>query len=177
MFFTQTESREEKKQHQFGESGRIQCRTTKSSLLFKRWSMCYWLHVQPATIVVFETLEDMVGWKLLHMHQDISTNRPIPTAEITDESIEKKRNNLVLWSINFHDAICSSKITNINRKQMGQSYTKKSNSGYSRSNNDTPYDKPSKVSNADCKDQSRILSRYFLESTKQKYYMSHRSLM
>eukprot|EP00978_Attheya_sp_CCMP212_P034087 scaffold141155_cov64-Attheya_sp.AAC.3 len=45
------------------ESGRILARTSGSTLLFRRWKECYWLHVEPATIVLFNSKDDMEFWR------------------------------------------------------------------------------------------------------------------
>mmetsp|Transcript_12840 Transcript_12840/g.19252 ORF Transcript_12840/g.19252 Transcript_12840/m.19252 type:complete len:328 (-) Transcript_12840:214-1197(-) len=70
----------------FGRSGPIQSRTTTSSLLFKKWSESYWLHVYPATVNIFENKETMELWK-----------------GATDDDREHKKpiKKLVKLSINF----------------------------------------------------------------------------
>ena len=50
----------------YGKHGPIQYRTTIKSLLFKRWSHGYWLHVHPAKIYIFKSLSDLEKWKELH---------------------------------------------------------------------------------------------------------------
>lgn len=50
----------------YGKHGPIQYRTTIKSLLFKKWSHGYWLHVLPAKIYIFKSLSDLEQWKELH---------------------------------------------------------------------------------------------------------------
>jgi len=54
----------------YGRSGCIQSRTCITSLLFKRWSDSYWLHVYPVTINIFESKEKMEQWKTMNDHDD-----------------------------------------------------------------------------------------------------------
>ncbi len=70
----------------YGKSGPIQSRTNATSLLLKRWSDSYWLHVYPATVNIFENKEKMEEWK-----------------DASDEDKRKKASvkKLVQLSINF----------------------------------------------------------------------------
>jgi hypothetical protein len=47
----------------YGQSGMIQSRTSVTSLLLHRWNQSYWLHVYPASLVIFDTEEKMKQWK------------------------------------------------------------------------------------------------------------------
>jgi len=75
-----------------GKEGRIMCRTSTLTLIFKRWKDSYWLHIHPTTIHVFEKKESMDEWKMLNMTgDDCSSN-------------DKHMKKLIKWSINFDTA-------------------------------------------------------------------------
>jgi len=70
-----------------GKEGKIMCRTSFLTLMLRRWTDSYWLHVHPTTILVFETKESMDEWKMLSMTGE----------DDNDNNLEK----LIQWSINF----------------------------------------------------------------------------
>jgi len=47
----------------YGKTGIIQSRTSVTSLLLHRWNQSYWLHVHPASLVIFDSEEKMNKWK------------------------------------------------------------------------------------------------------------------
>lgn len=49
-----------------GQSGSIQSRNTTTSLLLNRWNQSYWLHVYPASLVIFDSEEKMKQWKVYY---------------------------------------------------------------------------------------------------------------
>jgi len=72
-----------------GKEGKIMCRTSFLTLMFRRWKDSYWLHVHPTTILIFQTKESMDEWKMLSMTGgDCSSNG-------------KNLKKLIQWSINF----------------------------------------------------------------------------
>ena len=46
----------------FGSSGVVLSRTTKSSLVRRRWQQTFWVHYLPATILIFRDVEDFYQW-------------------------------------------------------------------------------------------------------------------
>lgn len=48
---------------QFGSSGSILSRTTTSSKLLRKWQPSYWVHLLPATLLVFRSEQDFQKWK------------------------------------------------------------------------------------------------------------------
>lgn len=48
---------------QFGSSGNILSRTTTSSKLLRKWQPSYWVHLLPATLLVFRSEQDFQKWK------------------------------------------------------------------------------------------------------------------
>jgi hypothetical protein len=49
-----------------GQSGSIQSRTSTTSLLLNRWNQSYWLHVYPASLVIFDSEVKMKQWKVYY---------------------------------------------------------------------------------------------------------------
>jgi hypothetical protein len=46
----------------FGQSGQLLARATVSSKLLRKWQNCYWVHLQPASLVVFRSRLDFQSW-------------------------------------------------------------------------------------------------------------------
>lgn len=80
----------------YGKSGTIQSRTSGTSILLHRWNHSFWLHVYPATLVLFDSNEKMQRWKEYY-HQDEQNG-----IGIHDKSGNyHARKKLVQMSINF----------------------------------------------------------------------------
>jgi len=58
-----------------GKEGKIMCRTSIFTLMLRRWTDSYWIHVHPTTIIVFKTKESMDEWKILHRAGEEGDNR------------------------------------------------------------------------------------------------------
>mmetsp|Transcript_19758 Transcript_19758/g.29147 ORF Transcript_19758/g.29147 Transcript_19758/m.29147 type:complete len:283 (+) Transcript_19758:43-891(+) len=65
-----------------GQSGHILSRTKKADLLFRRWKESYWVHIQPAILLMFRSKEDFLIWK--------GTSKE-----------DRSRERLVMWAVNF----------------------------------------------------------------------------
>lgn len=46
----------------FGQSGQLLSRATVSSKLLRKWQTCHWVHLQPASLVVFRSRLDFQRW-------------------------------------------------------------------------------------------------------------------
>ena len=46
----------------FGQSGQILAQTTASSKLLRRWQDCYWIHLKPASLLLFRSRNDIEKW-------------------------------------------------------------------------------------------------------------------
>lgn len=49
-------------QQPFGQSGQILAQTTASSKLLRRWQECCWVHLKPASLLVFRSRNDFEKW-------------------------------------------------------------------------------------------------------------------
>ena len=49
-------------QQPFGQSGQLLARATASSKLLRKWQNCYWVHLHPASLVVFRSRLDFQSW-------------------------------------------------------------------------------------------------------------------
>jgi len=81
----------------FGRSGRILSRTTISSRILRKWQDTFWVHLLPATLVVFRSEESFKKWapkerrcgKVLLM-LDFDTLGTLKTRRRDEESIENE---------------------------------------------------------------------------------------
>jgi hypothetical protein len=46
----------------YGQSGNILSRTSTSSMLFRKWQDAFWVHLYPATLLLFRTAADFDSW-------------------------------------------------------------------------------------------------------------------
>jgi hypothetical protein len=49
-------------QQSFGQSGQVLSQTTASSKLLRRWQECFWIHLKPASLLVFRSKNDFEKW-------------------------------------------------------------------------------------------------------------------
>ena len=62
-------------QQPFGQSGQILSRTTASSKLLRKWQGSYWVHLLPATIVIFRNEQDFQKWAAEQSSGDYTARR------------------------------------------------------------------------------------------------------
>jgi hypothetical protein len=99
------------------ESGRILARTSGSTLLFRRWKEYYWLLVEPATIVLFNSKDDMEFWRTQDEHFPIG--RPIGG----DSAKIYAHDKVIQWCVNFD-------VSGSLRKKMIKKMKKEKPSGF-----------------------------------------------
>lgn len=172
----------------YGKSGRIDYRSGFKSILLRKWSNGYWLHVFPARIAMFDSLEDMDQWKEM-MDEEMSgdTDAVQQTLENDDVSIsssmpkarrERARDmkHLVKASINFDsngDLLKKMKsLEDKNRKKLSTL-----NGGAGSSGIGSVSWNQSKV--GDCNDDvvPRLPISYIMEEVRSKYYNVNEPLM
>lgn len=145
----------------YGKFGSIKFRSDRSSMLFKKWVEGCWLHVYPAKISLFNSMEEMRQWKDLN---DEAEQKDAPIDSRTARMMTK----LVKASIDFDTTgnllKKMRKLEAKNRKAMGEGSDL---SGGSRSL------KQKKVSDAD----TTLPVTYIMEDVRSKYYKKNDPLM
>lgn len=148
----------------YGKFGPIHYRANLRSMLFKKWSHGYWLHVFPATINIFRSSEEMERWKEMN---DAGTTTP----EQQQSQNTAAMNKLVTFSLNFDTTGAlrkkMRKIEERNEKMMNDGVSVESRSR-SLSRNQ------SKV--GDCH-YSGLPKTYIMEEVRSKYYQKDKPLM
>lgn len=145
----------------FGKFGPIEFRSDRTSMILKKWSKGCWLHVFPATINMYESMEDMEQWKELH-------EASLSTGIALDAKTKKFLNKFVKMSINFDTTgDLQKKVKKMEEKK------KKANGGDGSVGSGSLSLKQKKVA-----DSSALLPiTYVMEEVRSKYYKKNQPLM
>lgn len=171
----------------YGKFGTIQYRADIPSMIFKKWHDGYWLHVYPATICVFGSLEDLHRWKEMTMSTTVIENdselnlNACSFVQLDTNEMKKQRDKLVKTKINFDttgDLVKKmKKLEEKNRKLL------KENANIANANNNqesvgsgshTLKKKKKKVSDVN---QNILPINYIMEQVRSKYYRKDDPLM
>lgn len=145
----------------FGKFGPIEFRSDKTSMILKKWSGGYWLHVFPATINIYESMEDMEQWKEVN-EASLSTGIPL------DANTKKFLTKFVKMSINFDTTgALQKKVKKMEEKRN------KANGGDGSVGSGSRSLKQKKVA-----DSSAFMPvTYVMEEVRSKYYKKNQPLM
>ena len=181
----------------YGKSGPICYRVGMKSMLLRKWTDGYWLHVFPAKIVVFDSLEDMDKWKdlmdkemlgatdAIEQQQSGNHGRGRNNHESDDESIlsslttatsanKKAMKSLVKASINFD----STGVLRKKMKKLEDKNRKKLNAITGASSSVSSVSRNQKTKVGDCNDDvARLPITYIMEEVRSKYYDLNEPLM
>jgi hypothetical protein len=90
----------------FGKTGHIFLR--RSSMFSKSWREAYWLHLFPATLLVFRSAEDLETWKFLHSDEESGYNGG-------------RNDKLIKFGVNFDvNGVVNRQIQKLNKKLCKQ---------------------------------------------------------
>ena len=85
-------------QQPFGQSGQLLARATVSSKLLRKWQSCYWVHLHPASLVVFRSRLDFQRW-----------------AAMGDDYVARRRDSKVILFVDFDTLGMLAAHTNLER--------------------------------------------------------------
>lgn len=145
----------------YGKFGQINFRADNLAMICKKWTKGgYWLHVYPATINLFDNLQDMEEWKKLNDSKTCSINTNDKNHSSIDMKTKRYMNQLVKKSINFDT-------TGELKKKMMKLEEKCSGNRTSRKKN--------KLTNGS---QNNALPKtYIMEEVRSKHYHQNEPLM